>query len=75
MKKILMLLISFFMFISFTKADYISCNLQKAVNNNTEYSKGDTIEVNVITDFYSEDGILNKADIQIYYNYRILCRF
>ena len=68
MKKILMLLISFFMFISFTKADYISCNLQKAVNNNTEYSKGDTIEVNVITDFYSEDGILNKADIQIYYN-------
>ena len=68
MKKILMLLISFFMFISFTKADYISCNLQKVVNNNTEYSKGDTIEVNVITDFYSEDGILNKADIQIYYN-------
>lgn len=68
MKKFLMLLISFFMFISFTKADYISCNLQKAVNNNTEYSKGDTIEVNVITDFYSEDGILNKADIQIYYN-------
>lgn len=68
MKKILMLLISFFMFISFTRADYISCNLQKGVNNNTEYSKGDTIEVNVITDFYSEDGILNKADIQIYYN-------
>lgn len=56
------------MFISFTKADYISCNLQKGVNNNTEYSKGDTIEVNVITDFYSEDGILDKADIQIYYN-------
>ena len=68
MKKFLMLLISFFMFISFTKADYISCNLQKGVNNNTEYSKGDTIEVNVITDFYSEDGILDKADIQIYYN-------
>lgn len=56
------------MFISFTKADYISCNLQKGVNNNTEYSKGDTIEVNVITDFYSEDGILDKANIQIYYN-------
>lgn len=68
MKKILMLLISFFMFISFTKADYISCNLQKEVNNNTEYSKGDTIEVNVITDFYSEDGILDKASVQIYYN-------
>lgn len=68
MKKFLILLISFFMFISFTKADYISCNLQKGVNNNTEYSKGDTIEVNVITDFYSEDGILDKADIQIYYN-------
>lgn len=68
MKKFLMLLISFFMFISFTKADYISCNLQKGVNNNTEYSKGDTIEVNVITDFYSEDGILDKANIQIYYN-------
>lgn len=68
MKKFLMLLISFFMFISFTKADYISCNLQKGVNNNTEYSKGDTIEVNVITDFYSEYGILDKADIQIYYN-------
>lgn len=68
MKKILMLLISFFMFISFTKADYISCNLQKGVNNNTEYSKGDTIEVNVITDFYSEYGILDKANIQIYYN-------
>lgn len=68
MKKFLMLLISFFIFISFTKADYVSCNLQKGVNNNTEYSKGDTIEVNVITDFYSEDGILNKADIQIYYN-------
>lgn len=56
------------MFISFTKADYISCNLQKGVNNNTEYSKGDTIEVNVITDFYSEDGILDKANVQIYYN-------
>lgn len=56
------------MFISFTKADYISCNLQKEVNNNTEYSKGDTIEVNVITDFYSEDGILDKANVQIYYN-------
>ena len=68
MKKFLMLLISFFMFISFTKADYISCNLQKGVNNNTEYSKGDTIEVNVITDFYSEYGILDKANIQIYYN-------
>lgn len=68
MKKFLMLLISFFMFISFTKADYISCNLQKEVNNNTEYSKGDTIEVNVITDFYSEDGILDKANVQIYYN-------
>lgn len=68
MKKFLMLLISFFMFISFTKADYISCNLQKGVNNNTEYSKGDTIEVNVITDFYSEDGILDKANVQIYYN-------
>lgn len=68
MKKILMLLISFFMFISFTKADYISCNLQKEVNNNTEYSRGDTIEVNVITDFYSEDGILNKANVQLYYN-------
>ena len=68
MKKFLILLISFFMFISFTKADYISCNLQKEVNNNTEYSKGDTIEVNVITDFYSEDGILDKANIQIYYN-------
>ena len=68
MKKFLILLISFFMFISFTKADYISCNLQKGVNNNTEYSKGDTIEVNVITDFYSEDGILDKANIQIYYN-------
>lgn len=68
MKKFLMLLISFFMFISLTKADYVSCNLQKGVNNNTEYSKGDTVEVNVITDFYSEDGILNKADIQIYYN-------
>lgn len=68
MKKFLILLISFFMFISFTKADYISCNLQKGVNNNTEYSKGDTIEVNVITDFYSEYGILDKADIQIYYN-------
>lgn len=68
MKKFLMLLISFFMFISFTKADYISCNLQKGVNNNTEYSKGDTIEVNVITDFYSEYGILDKANVQIYYN-------
>lgn len=68
MKKFLILLISFFMFISFTKADYISCNLQKGVNNNTEYSKGDTIEVNVITDFYSEDGILDKANVQIYYN-------
>lgn len=68
MKKILMLLISFFMFISFTKADHVSCNLQKGVNNNTEYSKGDTIEVNVITDFYSEDGILDKANVQIYYN-------
>ena len=68
MKKFLMLLISFFMFISFTKADYISCNLQKEVNNNTEYSKGDTIEVNVITDFYSEDGILDKANVQLYYN-------
>ncbi len=68
MKKFLMLLISFFMFISITKADYISCNLQKEVNNNTEYSKGDTIEVNVITDFYSEDGILDKANVQIYYN-------
>lgn len=68
MKKFLMLLISFFMFISFTEADYISCNLQKEVNNNTEYSKGDTIEVNVITDFYSEDGILDKANVQIYYN-------
>lgn len=56
------------MFISFTKADYVSCNLQKEVNNNTEYSKGDTIEVNVITDFYSEDGILNKANVQLYYN-------
>lgn len=68
MKKFLMLLISFFMFISFTKADYVSCNLQKEVNNNIEYSKGDTIEVNVITDFYSEDGILNKANVQLYYN-------
>lgn len=68
MKKFLMLLISFFMFISFTEADYISCNLQKGVNNNAEYSKGDTIEVNVITDFYSEDGILDKANVQIYYN-------
>lgn len=68
MKKFLILLISFFMFISFTKADYISCNLQKGVNNNTEYSKGDTIEVNVITDFYSEYGILDKANVQIYYN-------
>lgn len=56
------------MFISFTKADHVSCNLQKGVNNNTEYSKGDTIEVNVITDFYSEDGILDKANVQIYYN-------
>lgn len=60
------------MFITFTKAEYISCNIQKGENNNIEYSKGDTIEINVITDFYSEDGILDSSHIQLYYNPYVL---
>ena len=69
MKKTLLLLISFFMFITFTNAsETVGCTIQKETNNLIDYKKGDIVEVNVVTDFYSEFGTLDKAKIQLYYN-------
>lgn len=69
MKKTLLLLISFLIFITFTNAsETVGCTIQKETNNLIDYKKGDIVEVNVVTDFYSEFGTLDKAKIQLYYN-------
>lgn len=69
MKKTLLLLMSFFMFISLINAsEAVGCTIQKGTDNLIDYKKGDIVEVNVITDFYSEFGTLDKAKIQLYYN-------